>query len=153
MTQEQLIEKIKTLKPSEIIMAMVNGLKKKHIKIDMNTFGKIKERSIIGISLKPICYGCAATNTLIELNGKFDISLVKYYELNRFLQRFETAIDYLRLGYLAFCNEKLLELKLPQIKFEDYCVVPLNNTFTKEDLKGYIALAEYNARIEDSKNW
>jgi len=47
---------------SDIVDAMIQGLKKEWVKVNMGTFG---DKSYVGNKL--ICYGCAATNTICEI--------------------------------------------------------------------------------------
>jgi hypothetical protein len=89
---------VEKMKPSEIVMAMVNGLKNAHYNVHMDTFGDYKDG---------ICFGCAATNTICEIfQKKFTIdnilgrkSRADFLECDYvFLCDFEEAIDLLRRG-------------------------------------------------------
>jgi hypothetical protein len=95
---------------SSIIFAMVAGIRKKWVEINMNTFGEIEQKSyFFGLIKKDVCYGCAATNTLCELMDK-PFTLDNIYNRGRrakeinfgishsTLFTFEKGIDYLRTG-------------------------------------------------------
>ena len=56
-------EKIKTLGPRKTVLAMVNGLRREWVHINMSTFG------IKGLdeNYNTVSYGCAATNAVCEI--------------------------------------------------------------------------------------
>lgn len=54
-------DKIQSMKASEIIRAMISGLRKEHVKIDMTTFGAARNGT---------CFGCAATNAVCEISNE-----------------------------------------------------------------------------------
>jgi len=60
-----IIEKIKSLTPKEVIMAMVEGLQNPKTKIKMSTYGYKDGNNI--------CYGCAATNCLLTLDPTLEL--------------------------------------------------------------------------------
>lgn len=87
----------KPTKPSQIVRAMINGLRAGHVEVDMATFGLMKDG---------ICYGCAATAALCEM-GFFppDLSHSIFATLNLtkkedflFWRMIEGAVDSLRMG-------------------------------------------------------
>jgi hypothetical protein len=95
-------EKVKSMKFSEIMQAMITGLNKPNVTVNMDTFGWAK-----GFWIFKKCFGCAATNAVCEISGvKFNrhniddnvarAEAVKTSYL--FLDRFEGAINQLRLG-------------------------------------------------------
>lgn len=94
---------VNSMKPSQIVMAMVNGLKNKHYHVYMQSYGTIHNG---------ICYGCAATNTICEISKKkFYVenivdrkSRAEFIEYDYvFLHVFETGVNYLREGhYISF---------------------------------------------------
>lgn len=100
-------EKVRAMSEKEFILAMVNGLKKKHVKIDMLFYG---------YSYEEICFGCAATNAICEINGeKFtkdninsprERSLFIKSNLD-FLINIESAYNALRGGEIKDCNMHL----------------------------------------------
>ncbi len=156
MTTDQLVQKILKLQPSEIIMAMVNGLKKRHTKIDMASYGFVDiEPKFLGLFKKKVCYGCAATNTIMELNGKCDVSILRgHRNTNLILSDFEAMINYLRIGNINLANTVLDNLNLRGIKAPVDLILPLlEDDYTLAQLEPYIKLAKYNKEIEDSKNW
>lgn len=101
-------EKVQSMTGKEIVMAMVNGLKKQHVEVDMGSYGEIKNG---------ICVGCAATNFICETSGfipshkrhfrgsiNFGISpsfLDCDYET---IDHIESAIDCLRIGNIETYN-------------------------------------------------
>lgn len=174
MTQIQKLElahKISMLKPSEVIMAMVNGLKQPFTEIDMTTYGEVREEhkqvKLLGIPLykkkEYVCYGCAATNAVLHLNGKLDIELVKPYGGDPFdvddphtpeqiIITFERAINLLRVGNIYGCNNYLNLLKIDAIIYtnkihQELC--ELYSNYQPEQLTGYEKLAEYNKTLEN----
>lgn len=109
---------------SDIVDAMVGGLKREWVNVRMYSFGHAHES---------ICYGCAATNTLCQLMGEpfhaDNISSAQSradqfnYQITRGeLNLFEYAIDSLRQGelYQALHNlnqiSYLFSFKMPELK-------------------------------------
>lgn len=111
---------------SDIVQAMVDGVRKEWVKIDMGTFGDFRiEKSFFGLIKKKVCYGCAATNTLCQLMGesfspqnvgdtKLRVGKVNYGITYEDLREFENAVDHLRSGqiweslhYLAYIENQL----------------------------------------------
>jgi hypothetical protein len=126
-------EKIIGLSAKEMIMAMVNGLRKRHVCIDMSTFGR---------KSNGVCFGCAATNALIEISG---ISAEEAVDLSVFscksviISDFETAIDSLRCGDIYFCN---IYLEFPEIVNPENIYLPiLMDDYTEDELQQYEKLA------------
>lgn len=136
---DTLEQKIRSLTAAEIIMAMVNGLKKPYTKIAMHTFGEIE---------KDVCFGCAATNAVCEINNGKDIKeIVSYYydlKLNcprPFVGEFESAINNLRLGFVSDYNYAAKEFGFAQIKDLVENLPVLDNHFRPEHLFPYEQLA------------
>lgn len=100
---QELENKIKSMTAKEIILAMIDSLKNPLTKIDMDSFGHVDNG---------ICYGCAATNTICkigDLNPNIELNAdnlwgAKYARDSRFIEGFERAIDYLRLGSIKMYN-------------------------------------------------
>src|SRR5688572_6813562 len=93
---------------SDIVDAMIRGLKKEWVPVNMNTFG---DMHVDRFSNRTICWGCAATNTLCELMGNAfnpnNLSSLKSRadEFNFDIESgelnvFEWAIDELRKGHI-----------------------------------------------------
>lgn len=63
--------RIKTMKASELVMAMVEGLRKPRLEVNMGAFGATIRR-YPDIPEKPdvICVGCAASNAICEIAGR-----------------------------------------------------------------------------------
>jgi len=132
-TQENIFSKLNSV--SDIIQAMVDGVRKEWVKIDMNSFGMVKEKNILFdlITIKRTCYGCAATNTLCQLMGESftpkeigyrEDRLIKINHGIRYneLYNFENAIDFLRCNQICSFIEELNKIKnsfsfeIPSIK-------------------------------------
>jgi len=142
-------------------MAMVRGLQNPVTKIDMGTFGTVKNKG-----KEKVCFGCAATNTLCEI-GKFttkDIFKIQNFngadsfsnniKEKEFLKVFEDAIDDLRRGSgslygIGSYNRKASSCGFAKIKPKKNLDLPaLEDNYTKEDLKPYIELAKYQREIK-----
>jgi len=111
-------EKVKSMTSSEIIMAMVNGLRAKYYTLDMNTFGE---------TMGETCYGCAATHCIAEISGVVfgskevaNDSTVRGDVIGSsaaFLIDFEAGIDGLRRGNTFFFNGVAEEIGISKIIF------------------------------------
>jgi len=135
MNNQELEQKIRSLSAKEIIMAMVEGLKNPKTKIDMTTYGEVRS--------KGICYGCAATNAIIQLSDYTPKEACElYYKVNGVIVYFEMAINALRQGNIIYYNLISLDISLPQIKEPDFEVPYISSDYTQEDLEPYIKLAE-----------
>lgn len=128
----------------DIIMAMVEGLKNPKTKINMNTYGEIRE---------DVCFGCAATNAILhimdanedEVKSHVTDRSSRYAHPERMLDAFECAIDSLRCGYVFLYN-----YLAPTYRFAPITPMPgqelpkLGDDYTDEQLQEYVKLAEYN---------
>ena len=149
---ENFEDKVKSMKASEIVQAMIDSLKEPVYKIDMDTFG---------MTFEGVCYGCAATNTIAKISGEFvefncdKNSYVQWSDKLKvgsdFLWNFEMAIDYLRSGdllYYAKYAEKAGFGTLPLAIWEsqsgpDYSRLPvLTSVSYLKNLHHYEALVE-----------
>ena len=149
---ENFEDKVKSMKASEIVQAMIDSLKEPVYKIDMDTFG---------MTFEGVCYGCAATNTIAKISGEFvefncdNKSYVQWSDKLKidpdFLWNFEMAIDSLRSGNLlhyAKYAEKAGFATLPLAIWEsqsgpDYSRLPvLTSVSYLENLPHYEALVE-----------
>lgn len=127
-------ETVGAMSPKQIVMAMVKGLKKEHVRVDMGYFGSTFQEGE-----NRVCYGCAATNTICEISGVVFTPENILGRTNRrlflettshFLAVFETAIDCLRRGdvkgYNAYAEGNDMPLlpepveKLPKLETDDY---------------------------------
>ena len=125
-------EKVQSMTAKQIILSMVEGLKKQHVIIDMETYGRVH---------KNVCYGCAATNTICEISGitpkaswRNRLFCDKFAYLtkceNHFIRLFEQAIDALRSGNISEYNQhaecgrfapiERKGLELPELWTDDY---------------------------------
>lgn len=138
-------QKVRSMTASEIIMAMVEGLRKRHVAIDMGTFGAARENG------KTICYGCAATNTICEIAGVVftprsiggtDARARKVDAEEDFLVPFELAIDSLRRGWVGGYNAIARVLGIAEITPSSLPLPGLINDYTEEDLQAYERLAK-----------
>jgi hypothetical protein len=139
MTFEQ---KVRAMSAKEIIMAMVNGLRKQNVIIKMSTYGHYD----FGY-----CYGCAATNTICEISGiKFNgseidnpVSRAKHIKTNPiFLDNFEAAIDQLREGIISGYNYYAKKIGIATINGTDFDLPRLETSDYLENLHYYERLAE-----------
>ncbi len=139
---------VKSMSAKEIIMAMVNSLiPPPAITVDMGSFGHFYMKDN-----EPVCYGCAATNTICKISGKVFTSEYISRTGSRalfvnasfdFLDYFEQAIDYLRQGLINNYNVYAKHVKIALISNPDNLSLPaLKDDYTKEDLDAYIKLAD-----------
>lgn len=86
---------------SSALTAMCDGLEAGHTTVMMSSFGHKDS--------KGVCYGCAATNTILHAFDEVDINMLSTdhdgfedsaYALVKGLERFEEVIDHARLGNL-----------------------------------------------------
>lgn len=157
---KKVVKKIKKMSAAEIIMAMVEGLREPVVKVDMSTYGDVRQNGEL------TCYGCAATNTIAKIAG-YDKSWIQEnviqkipsvfngfssvieYSLDgknlkayKFIDRFEAAIDYLRRGEVDDYNVVAGSLGIAKItNYGDLWLPTLNNAYNEEELKEYEELA------------
>jgi len=138
---------IQKMTAKEIIMAMVEGLRNPTTEINMNTYGT---------SVKGICYGCAATNTICSIANIKHNELLKVFESNRtqsmniafkgenfrFINSFESAIDDLRQGDIDGYNDYAKYLEIATITDIEEKLPVLRNDYTEKKLEVYVRLAE-----------
>ena len=127
-------ETVQEMSMKEIILAMVKGLRKPHIEINMDTFGA-EDRGV--------CFGCAATNTICEMAGKtFDSFYIKT-RFSRaefvdcsvlFLQEFELAIDRLRRVRLDAYNLTVHSLGIAEMPPTHIILPELDTDYTQDQL-------------------
>lgn len=147
-------EKVRAMSAKEVIMAMVDGLKKEWVTVDMDTFG-----SVVEDVEKEVCVGCAATNTVCQLldrpltpeevdsdrpEGYWKRIAAAVGASPDFLRTFEGAIDELRQGDLYYYNLRASEIGVAKIKPVEGGVLDWieNYNYADEDvLQGYIDLA------------
>ncbi len=98
-------KKVQAMKASEIVQAMIDGLKKEWVEVNMGSYGHTE---------RGICYGCAATNTICqitkhkftpaEMNDFYNLKGKKNY-INSFLSNFESSVNALRTGNINYFND------------------------------------------------
>ena len=106
-----IIEQVKGMRSYEIVRVMVKSLREPWTDgLDMSSYGYVAS----GVAGELLCFGCAATNTLCELNNrKFPgFAVVDRTSRAQFLRvrlkdlkLFEDAIDALRCGHLSRYND------------------------------------------------
>ena len=138
-------EKIKNLTPYELIDAMIIGLKNPSCQINMITYGNV---------IDGICFGCAATNAIQYLSGeKFTpdniiggYNRAKYLKLDlNILDRFENAINYLRLGNIDTANFYLAGLGIPKIIYD------LNKRYPELTTENYMENLHHYEELRDQQ--
>lgn len=139
-------QKVQSMTADEIIMAMVNGLKAEHVKVNMNTYGEVRPNG------KPTCYGCAATNAIAEISGiKFTPENIyrptEALKTDRyFLWDFEMAINHLRRGRVDDYNSFARINDFATITPTDEELPELTTDNYRDNLEPYIRLAEAQKR-------
>lgn len=135
---------VQQMTAKEIIMAMVNGLEKEHVKVNMDTYGGFRNG---------VCYGCAATNAICEIAGvTFDDPQIlstdgraRFISTDYdFIDNFECAINHLRSGYIEDYNEMAKYIGIAEIDSHgmNMALPELETHNYKENLHHYIRLAE-----------
>jgi len=120
---KNLKEELEKMTGKDVVLAMVRGLEKEHVKVDMTSFG---------ISDEGVCFGCAATNAICEITeSKFDLTNIDYRDKRsaylkvgtRLLYSLEDALDSLRFGNINSYNRTIerlgflnLLLPIPRMK-------------------------------------
>jgi len=123
-------EKVESMKIHEIVDAMIQGVKKQHVKLDFSTYGDV---------VNGVCYGCGATNAICEIIGtKFDANSLPYRETRvdfletsyEYLITFETAINWLRHGDPKTFISGLGDIKssMPDVSEYRNTLLPLFNS-------------------------
>lgn len=160
MTQQELQDfetKVRSMRVWEIILAMVEGLRHRWVKLHMNTFGQADRDYETG---EWVCYGCAATNAVCEIAG-IVFTPNNIIGINgragalkcdpSFLDTFEEAIDGLRSGYsyLYYFQSRMHMLGLERIPLSvmemdsTYALPLLTSDLTEKQLGAYVRLAKY----------
>lgn len=147
-------EKVKSMSAKEIITAMVDSLVRPPIvNVDMSTYGDAYQKKFLGFIPygKPVCFGCAATNTICKIAGitftpENIIDVSKRAEAVGvdwgFLEVFEIAINSLRIGDISDYNYRARANGFAEIK-SSYASLPvLNDNYTNSDLDKYRNLAK-----------
>lgn len=122
------------LKPSVVIRAMINGLRKQHVKVKMSVFGYYEDG---------VCFGCAATNALCEIKGEKFIgkeinkrnSRAMFMNIDRTeIARFEISVDALRRGMVRDYDYDM-DTHIPE-DISRYIHLPCLNTHDWQDNLG-----------------
>lgn len=145
-------EKVRSMTAKEIIMAMVDSLTPPSlIKIEMNSFGYYRSwRGIFSFLKKPVCYGCAATNTICKISGVTFTHENITDRLSRalavkstsdFIELFEEAIDDLRKGDIREYNNRARKGRFATINDSGRYLPHLNSDYSESQLESYAQLA------------
>lgn len=131
----------------EIMQAMIDGLNKPWVTVEMSTYGSSSETKLFGIFSKTVCFGCAATNTICEIvQKKFTGKNIDYLGCRAnsvnsdplFLSYFENAIDWLRFGDTHMYNDIAKSYDFATIKvLADFELPGLTNDNYKEVILTY----------------
>ena len=147
MNYEQFEKKVKSMTANDIIMAMVKGLRKPRTIIDMETFGRMENR---------ICYGCAATNAVLQIMKADEEEVMEHIighasevYISSAAYQFELAIDGLKNGKVDLYNKYAINAGFAQIKpIPGVKKLPcLWDDYTEEQLQEYVKLAKYQLTV------
>lgn len=163
-------QKVRGMRISEMIYAMVDSLDNPDLEMDAMSFGhKVGENG----KIKTICFGCYAThficyvggfnpqNAVFAENRQKSFANLTYHTLTKyrnenetlsrfdnFVDDFEMLIDSLRMGDVDLANTHLEYLGMTFIKSNDNLILPLlSDKYTTEQLDAYRKLADYNKKI------
>lgn len=140
-------ERVQSMTIKEIVLAMIAGLEREYIKVDMTVYGVIRDG---------VCFGCAATNAVCEISGVtfssksieniFERAMFLHTE-PAFLNYFEIAINKLRLGRLLAYNDLARGIGVALIPEElvreyDFIIPKLTTQDYKQNLHHYKEFAE-----------
>jgi hypothetical protein len=136
---------------------MVDGVTKKWVKVDMNSYGYVKLKTFLGWDIPgtKTCYGCAATNTLCQLMGepfKPDEIHNRSVKVNfgissKTIGSFERAVDCLRQGKVGEFIRALQGIE-SELKF----IVPeASIVYTIMDITDIELLELYNRDLKKLK--
>jgi len=148
-------EKVKSMSGKQILQAMIDGLNKPWVEVDMSTYGKVKTKryGFLNLRKKKVCLGCAATNTICEINNQVfparSIISDRYKFLQAdydFLDNFEQALDYLRQGKIDSYNHFASHINIARLPAFKLGLPRLCDNNYKENLKYY---QEYCDLIDD----
>lgn len=145
-TARALVDKIKSMNVKNIIIVMVESLRKPQTKIDMGTWGEKYEDCF--------CYGCAATNTICKIGGLKPMQVLKeqqadrygfgYIDINdeHYIWHFEIVVDLIRQALFEETNRVLIKYlgidPMPESLIEKFKNLPiLGNNYTSEELDEY----------------
>ena len=114
--QQKLSDRFKTIKYYEILRTMVKSLRNPHTEIVMGSYGHRRGG---------ICYGCAATNCILELGGKKEWLMEEYNSgfLNNTvegIQKFEIKVNHLRMGDWSEYDIPKPEIRLIALRNDNY---------------------------------
>lgn len=130
--QNVLVKKILEMKPSQAIQMIIDVNHKPVVKLEQNSFGKVKEG---------VCYGCTATNMLLsmcELKGVLEIS-----EALRIRDRHHNTIGHRYIGYV---NGLGVEDSFTVYLFES-AIDNLRQGFLNSFITGYPYFKHHNMKL------
>lgn len=147
-------QRVKAMTAPNIILAMVRGLRRQWVKVDMNSYGH---------AVNGTCYGCAATNAVCEIAKKsFPPDSILDTEVRAmfvnsdfdFMDWFESAINVLRKGDVESYNRAAGRIGIAKIVLPaSFPKLPYLHSYDlEENLPAYEALAKAQySRAEDKK--
>lgn len=135
-------EKLKSMTAKDVVLAMVEGLEKEWVQVDMSTYGE---------STGSVCFGCAATNTICQINGAaFNADHIDDVQDRadfvhgniEVVNWFEAAINSLREGDIEGYNfwvkgAKLYNLEIPYYDNSSVDLPYLRTGDYRENLQAY----------------
>lgn len=141
-------EKVKSMTGKQILQAMIDGLNKPWVTVDMSTYGDadMVRYGFLKLWKKKVCFGCAATNTICQINNTtFPIDQIDnlrgragFIESDiDFLCDFECALDYLRQGDVPGYNSYVRDIDVAQIPVLDMRLPMLTTENYKDNLIHY----------------
>ena len=154
----KIVEKIKSMKGSEIVQAMVDGLEAEHFSVHMDYYLHRKGGK---------CFGCAATNAIAEIGGCWYSSRMRNELLNDihweigdssalalfsdesdFISHFERAVDYLRTGDIEEYNHLAKEGDFALLEPPGSELLGLHNHNWRDRLGAYRDYADWLRKRE-----
>lgn len=143
-------EVLQSMTGKGVVLAMIAGLEKEHVKVDMYAFA-YEEMGV--------CFGCAATNAICEITGNTEAyieerrhsNMTPFFSFERLksingkietVHSFEVAVDFLRKGLVDQYNLLIDQLGYHNLFIETKLYLPeLTNESYKEQLESYRELA------------
>lgn len=152
MSKQSFEEKVRSMSPRAIVMAMVEGLRNPKTVVDMADYGSTDRQGG-----KLVCYGCAATNTVLKIAGVRKLGewlddcedrALKLKSDQRFLGYFESAINGLRNGSVFSYNSYAARIGIAQLAPWPTSLPRLTNDNYLHNLKWYeeFAMAQSDVR-------
>lgn len=136
-------KKVKSMKASELVLVMVEGLESPAYRVDMDTYGE---------TVGGICYGCAATNAIAKITGEapkfYGWATETWYKVTGagcyFIAILEEAFNALRVSNLHRYNSCAndIGIALMDMDYPEYLPILSTDNY-KEHLEEYRKLANW----------